>query len=277
MNKKNFRLYDFLPLIALVVLVIVFGATSGGKLFTGFNLMSIITQSIPVIIGGMGVMFAVSMGGCDLSVGGVAAVSATVGAYLGSRYGLAVMILVSLVIGLASGCLVGAIVSRLHVPSFMVTLAEKSGRLGGNLHPAGAAFFKEDIAKLCSVLERRVAAAKVNVLLKTEVTPEFVREFDPDALIVAIGANELRPPIKGMDGPNVVMAIDAELHPEKLGRRVAIMGGGLVGGEAAISFAHEGREVSIIEMKGAIAEEVNSFYRGGLMPEIEKAAMSIQR
>ena len=153
-----------------------------------------------------------------------------------------------------------------------VTLVEKSGELGGNLHPAGAAYFKEDIRKLCKVLISRVEKAGVKVVLNTEVTPEYVEAFDPDALFVAIGSNELRPPIKGMDLPHVIMAIDAELHPEKLGKKVAIMGGGLVGGEAAVSFHHEGKECSIIEMKSKIAEEVNSFYRGGLMPEIEKAA-----
>lgn len=153
-----------------------------------------------------------------------------------------------------------------------VTLVEKSGELGGNLHPAGAAYFKEDIRKLCKVLISRVEKAGVKVVLNTEVTPEYVETFDPDALFVAIGSNELRPPIKGMDLPHVIMAIDAELHPEKLGKKVAIMGGGLVGGEAAVSFHHEGKECSIIEMKSKTAGEVNSFYRGGLMPEIEKAA-----
>ena len=91
-------------------------------------------------------------------------------------------------------------------------------------------------------------------------------------LFVAIGSNEMRPPIKGLDSDKVVMAIEAELCPEKLGKKVAIMGGGLVGAEAAIGFHHEGKECTIIEMKPAIAEEVNSFYRGGLMPEVEKAA-----
>ena len=155
-----------------------------------------------------------------------------------------------------------------------VTLVEKADKLGGNLHPAGAPYFKEDIVKFCKVLIHRVEKAGVKVVLNTEVTPEYVKEFDPDALFVAIGSNELCPPIKGMDLPHVIMAIDAELHPEKLGKKVAIMGGGLVGGEAAVSFHHEGKEVSIIEMKEAIAMEVNSFYRGGLMPEIEKAATS---
>lgn len=153
-----------------------------------------------------------------------------------------------------------------------VTLVEKSECLGGNLHPAGAAYFKEDIRNLCKVLETRVKVSGVRIVLNTKVTPEYVRQFDPDALVIAIGSNELRPPIKGIDGANVIMAIDAELHPEKLGKRVAIMGGGLVGGEAAISFHHEGHDVSIIEMKPAVAMEVNSFYRGGLMPQIENAA-----
>ena len=153
-----------------------------------------------------------------------------------------------------------------------VTLAEKSGQLGGNLLPAGAAYFKEDIAKLCELLIQRTKAAGVNIVLNTKVTPEYVRSFDPDFLVIAIGSDELRPPIKGIDGDHVMMAIDAELHPEKLGRRVAIMGGGLVGAEAAIAFHHEGHEVSIIEMKKAVAEEVNSFYRGGLMPQVNQAA-----
>ncbi len=153
-----------------------------------------------------------------------------------------------------------------------VTLAEKADKLGGNLYPAGAPYFKEDILKLCEVLKRRVAESQVKVVLNTEVTEEYVREFQPDALIVAIGSSELVPPIKGIHGDNVIMAIDAELHPEKLGKRIAIMGGGLVGAEAAVSFAHEGHECSVIEMKGAVAEEVNSFYRGGLMPHVKESA-----
>lgn len=153
-----------------------------------------------------------------------------------------------------------------------VILAEKSDKLGGNLHPAGAAYFKEDIRKLIEVMEKRVSRAGVDVRLNTEVTPAYVKETEPDVLFVAIGPNEMRPPIKGLDSDKVVMAIEAELYPEKLGKKVAIMGGGLVGAEAAIGFHHEGKECTIIEMKPAIAEEVNSFYRGGLMPEVEKAA-----
>ncbi len=156
-----------------------------------------------------------------------------------------------------------------------VTLVEKSEKLGGNLYPAGAAYFKEDIRKLINVLEKRVERAGVKVILNTEVTVDYVKDFAPDVLFVAIGSEELRPPIKGINSDNVIMAVDAELHPEKLGKKIAIMGGGLVGVEGAVGFHHEGKECTIIEMKPIIAEEVNSFYRGGLMPEVEKSATCI--
>lgn len=153
-----------------------------------------------------------------------------------------------------------------------VTLVEKSDKLGGNLYPAGAAYFKKDIIDFCNVLIKRVENAGVKVILNTEVTKEYVKEFSPDTLMVAIGSKELVPSIKGIDSPKVVMAIDAELNHNKLGEKVVIMGGGLVGSEAAVSFKHDGKECSIIEMKSDVAEDVNSFYRGGLMVEVEKSA-----
>lgn len=74
-----------------------------------------------------------------------------------------------------------------------VTLAEKADRLGGNLYAASAPYFKKDIADFCEVMKKRVARSAVEVRLNTEVTPEFVEAFDPDALIVAIGSKELVP------------------------------------------------------------------------------------
>lgn len=153
-----------------------------------------------------------------------------------------------------------------------VTLVEKSEKLGGNLHSAGASYFKKDIMDFCQVLVKRVHEAGVTVILNTEVTEEYLEAVKPDALFVAIGSTELVPPITGIDHPSVIMAIDAELHPEKLGETVAIMGGGLVGSEAAVSFSHEGKKCSIIEMRPDVALDVNGFYRGGLMVEVEKAA-----
>lgn len=153
-----------------------------------------------------------------------------------------------------------------------VTLVEKTGELGGNLIPGGAAFFKQDISDLRKVLIQRVEKAGVKIVLNQEVTEEYIISFKPDVLFVAIGADEMIYPIPGIDLQHVVSAKDAELYSSNLGEKVVIIGGGLVGSELAISLKKAGKEVTIIEMKSLIAEEVNSFYRGGLVPEIENAA-----
>lgn len=199
-------------------------------------------------------------------------VNPTMGQQLPAKYGVPVPVKSKKVLIAGGGPAGMQAAITLGARGHDVTIVEKADKLGGNLYPAGAPFFKEDIIKFCNVLKARVDKAGVKVILNTEVTPEYIKEFAPDTLFVAIGSTELCPPIKGIDLPHVIMAIDAELHPEKLGKKVAIMGGGLVGSEAAVSFAHEGKECSIIEMKSAVAEEVNSFYRGGLMPEVEKSA-----
>ncbi|MDW2796369.1 FAD-dependent oxidoreductase [Clostridium boliviensis] len=154
-----------------------------------------------------------------------------------------------------------------------VILAEKADQLGGNLHAAGAAYFKKDIHDYLQVLKRRVERSGVRVELNTEVTESYIKELSPDALIVALGSKQWVPSIPGIDLPHVIMAAEAELHPEQIGTRVVIMGGGLVGSEAAISLHSKGCRCTIIEMKPAVAEDVNSFYRGGLMPEVKKAAV----
>ncbi|MDB7983857.1 NAD(P)/FAD-dependent oxidoreductase [Faecalicoccus pleomorphus] len=153
-----------------------------------------------------------------------------------------------------------------------VTLVDKNNQLGGNLRSAGAAYFKQDYLRLQEVLKHRVESRDIHVILNQNVNEEFIKIFAPDALFVAIGSVENQPPIPGLDNPIVVSAIDAELHPEKLGKKVVILGGGLVGSEGAIAWHHEGHECTLIEMLPEVALECNSFYRGGLLPRIQKAA-----
>lgn len=153
-----------------------------------------------------------------------------------------------------------------------VTLVEAKDHLGGNLEAAGAAYFKQEYREFADCLARRCEKYGVHVELSTSVTPALVKEKNPDALFVAIGSAELRPPIPGLDSDKVVMAIDAELHPEKLGKRIVVMGGGLVGAEGAVNWAHEGHDVTIVEMKPELAAESTHFYRDGLLVRVYNSA-----
>ncbi|MCI9134921.1 MAG: FAD-dependent oxidoreductase [Lachnospiraceae bacterium] len=129
-----------------------------------------------------------------------------------------------------------------------VILAEKSGRLGGKLYDAGAVSFKWLMRDYRDYLIRMTERSGAKILLNTEGTRELVEQIKPDAVFVATGSTYLRPPIPGIDRENVHMLADVDGKGEMLGKKIVICGGGLSGVEAAVDFARQGHEVTVVDM-----------------------------
>ena len=149
-----------------------------------------------------------------------------------------------------------------------VILCEKTDSLGGALKSERGIPFKEDLYKFVTVKTLQMANAGVDVRLGTEVTPELARELAPDALIIAAGSRPLIPPIIGIE--KAVMADDLPDAIGSLGRNIAIIGGGLVGCETGIYLAHEGFDVTIVEMMDSVCTDANPRHRPLLLAEMEK-------
>jgi 2,4-dienoyl-CoA reductase-like NADH-dependent reductase (Old Yellow Enzyme family)/thioredoxin reductase len=149
-----------------------------------------------------------------------------------------------------------------------VTLAEKSGVLGGILSFADHDVYKTDLRAFKDVLIREVHAKGITVLLGTEVTPRFLRDFKPEVLILAVGSAPLVPPIPGIE--HALDALTLYDNLDKVGNRVVIIGGGLVGCETGLHLAATGHEVTIVEMLARIAPEVFSMPRAALLDEMER-------
>ena len=149
-----------------------------------------------------------------------------------------------------------------------VTLCEKTDALGGNLRCETNVPFKAAFPKYIETMSRRMALAGVEVRLNTEVTPEYVRAFAPDALFIAVGARAATPPIPGIDGPNVIYGTELVRREGEIGRRVAVIGGGLVGCESGLYLALKGHEVTIIELRGAVAPDANPRHRPALLAQL---------
>lgn len=145
-----------------------------------------------------------------------------------------------------------------------VTLLEKEGSLGGMLRYIVREAHKEGVQRLLGYYLAQIEKHDIQVLLNTEATPELVKGLKPDAILIAVGAVERVLPIPGINNPKVLLATDAILHPEKLGQRTAILGGGSIGCEIALGLAEEGKDVSVIEMTGTLAGNANSLYREAL-------------
>ncbi|MBL1098055.1 ABC transporter permease/substrate-binding protein [Streptomyces coffeae] len=117
-------LLDNGALSALVLLVAAMSLLSGDFLTTD-NLLNVGVQAAVTAILAFGVTFVIVSAGIDLSVGSVAALSATVLAWSASSQGLPVGLAVLLAVGtgIACGLVSGALVSYGKLPPFIATLA----------------------------------------------------------------------------------------------------------------------------------------------------------
>ncbi len=155
-----------------------------------------------------------------------------------------------------------------------VTLYEKSGVLGGALNFAEQVSFKRDLYNLIGALAAQMKRLNVRVLMNTELTPELARMEHPDVIIAAVGAEAVRPPFPGVDHPKVLMAEDVDKGAQ-VGEKVVVIGGGLVGVESALHLAMQGKQVSIVEMLPAIANDANFRYARTYRWQIEKWKIAV--
>lgn len=151
-----------------------------------------------------------------------------------------------------------------------VILCEKEAELGGILKSEQALPFKREMYELSNTYALFARNAGVEIRTSVEVTPEYVEKEAPDALIVAVGSQPLVPPIKGLDGDNVVIVNNYYLEKEKVTDQVVVFGGGLAGCECAIHLGQEGKQVHLVEMRTELAPDANVRHRPLLLKEIEK-------
>ncbi len=112
------------PLGGLIALVVVMAVLSRDFL-NGQNLLNVGVQASVTAILAFGVTFVIVSAGIDLSVGSVAALSATVVAWCATKEGLPVWlsVLLGLAVGAAAGLVSGALVAYGRLPAFIATLA----------------------------------------------------------------------------------------------------------------------------------------------------------
>ncbi len=156
-----------------------------------------------------------------------------------------------------------------------VILCEKSGRLGGVLKCEEQVPFKKKIKDYLAYQERQIRRLPIDVRLNTAVTPELAEAIAPDVLIAALGAKPAVPPIEGIDGANVFHAEDMYLNTDKAGKKIAVLGGGLVGVELAIYLAQTGKDVTIIEMLPQLNNGGNILHQLALDVEIKKHGIKL--
>jgi NAD(H)-dependent 7beta-hydroxy-3-oxo-delta4-cholenoic acid oxidoreductase len=172
-----------------------------------------------------------------------------------------------------------------------ITVWEADDKIGGQLKYAVRSPGKQEMTKWMVHLNYRAKKAGVKFEFCKEATIEAVKEFAPDAVIVATGAKPLIPPIKGTADYPVLTAHDFLAGKFVIPKgRVCILGGGETACETAETIIEDARptaftrgfdasigdiEVTIIEMLPQILTGVCMPNRAPLMRSLKAHGVDI--
>ncbi len=111
------------PLIGLAAVYVFFMMWAGEPFYSPFNRVTVLTQSVIVTAGALGMTLIIISGGIDLSVGSVIALSTVVIArMLGADVTPIAAALAGVLVGGACGALNGLLITRLNLVPFIITL-----------------------------------------------------------------------------------------------------------------------------------------------------------
>ena len=149
-----------------------------------------------------------------------------------------------------------------------VVLLEKSDVLGGTINFTDSDEDKVDLRNFKNLLIREAKESGADIRMSTVCTKDIINEVKPDAVIIAVGAHPVKPPIKGIN--KAMNALEAYHNIDKIGKNVVLAGGGLVGCEVGLHLANHGHKVTVIEMQNMMAFETFGYYRNALLDEMDK-------
>lgn len=195
----------------------------------------------------------------------------------------------TLVIGAGPGGMYSAVTAAER--GHDVTVWEADSVIGGQINLAVVSPGKQEMTKWMVHLNHRAKKAGVEIVLNKEATVEAIREFAPEAVIVATGARPLVPPIKGTQDYPVLTAHDFLRGKYVIPKgKVCVLGGGAVACETAEAVLVNARpsaytrgydssigdvEVTLIEMMPQLLTGVCSPNRGPLIRKLRESGVDI--
>jgi len=157
-----------------------------------------------------------------------------------------------------------------------VHLYEREERIGGTLNIASTIPGKEKLRWIVDYYAYELPRLGVQIHLQRHVDRGEVERLKPDVVIVAAGASPVLPKIQGVGNPNVVVAhrvLRGEVDIRN--RRVTVIGGGIMGLEAAEFLACRGNEVTVVRRYETILRKIEPLYASYLLERLRDLGVKI--
>ncbi len=187
-----------------------------------------------------------------------------------------------------------------------VTLVDKNDVLGGQILLNRLIPGKGEMIKAAGDLINNLENQGINILMGTEADARFISQMEPDVVVLASGAEPVKPEIPGIDHEKVVQAWDVLSGNAVLGKRVVIIGGNAVGLETALCIADQGtlkpdalhflminraepvdylitslnkgnKEVTLVEMAKQIGKDIGASSRWTVTGELRRLGVKVMK
>ncbi len=154
-----------------------------------------------------------------------------------------------------------------------VTLYEKR-QLGGALIEASVPEFKPDLRRLLSYFITQIDKLKIKVV-NQEATVDTIKNGGFDEVIVAVGGSPIKLDVPGADKPLVSGALEVLGGKVPVGKRVLIVGGGVVGTETGLFLAEQGKEIIFVEILDEFMNGVGSLDQSVYRERLAKQKVTV--
>ena len=137
---------------------------------------------------------------------------------------------------------------------------------------------KSELNALTAYLATQMKKRKVKVVLGKALTPEEIKKVKPDVVICATGVKPVIPEeeVPGLNTlSNVVTAEDVLVGKAKVGERVLVIGGDLVGCEVAEFLADKGKQVTVARRSRFMADKMNPDMRMILVDRLKQKGVRL--
>ena len=143
----------------------------------------------------------------------------------------------------------------------------EKNEIGGQFNLASLPPHKETLAKLVEYYKKEIEKLEVPVI-KREATADELLKGDYDAAILATGSRPAIPPIEGLEKYFWAEVLEDENLFE--GKKVLVIGGGLIGIEIASKLLDKNNDVIIVEMLEDIARGMEMLERKMTLAKLQQ-------
>ena len=158
---------------------------------------------------------------------------------------------------------------------FRPVVYERCAAPGGLIRLAAKTPFKGNMNSLIDYRVNALKKSNVEIRYGTEVDLALIEKENPDTLILATGSSPVVPQIPGCDSKNVFTGDDIIQGAEIPGKRVALLGGGLIGCEVSEYLAEQGKQVVILETMDNIAKDLNANRRSFMLDRMSEIGIEV--